>query len=170
MLTEKMEKAYNEQINAELYSAYLYYSMAAYFKDQNLDGFANWMNIQALEEVTHAQKFIDFVYERRGKVILEAIEKPKSEWNGPLDAFEDAFKHEQHVTQLINNLVQLATEEKDNASLNFLQWFVSEQVEEEATADGIVQQLKMVKDFGPGLFMMDKEMAGRSFTPPPAEA
>ncbi len=166
MLSEKMSEALNKQINAELYSAYLYLSMAAYFESISLSGFAKWMEIQTMEEMSHAKKFYDFVNERGGRVILETIEQPKSEWSSPLEAFEDAYKHEKYVTGLINDLVDLALEEKDHATNNFLQWFVGEQVEEEASADEIVQKLKLVGNRGNAIFMMDRELGQRTFNLP----
>jgi ferritin len=169
MLSEKMSKALNKQINAEMYSAYLYLSMAAYFESVSLSGFAKWMEMQTMEEMSHAKKMYDFVNERGGRVILETIEQPKTEWSSPLEAFEDAYKHEQYVTSLINSLVDLALEEKDHATNNFLQWFVAEQVEEEASADAIVQKLKLVGGKGNAIFMMDRELGQRTFTLPTSE-
>ncbi|MHB8900285.1 MAG: ferritin [Thermoguttaceae bacterium] len=166
MLSPKMEAALNNQINAEYYSAYLYLSMASYFDSINLPGFANWMRIQHQEEMVHALKFFDFVAERKGRVQLKAIEGPQTEWESPLAAFDGTVAHEQHVTSLINKLVDLALSESDHATNNFLQWFVAEQVEEEATADGIVQQLRLMKDAPGGLFMLDRELGQRVFTPP----
>jgi len=166
MLTPKMEAALNEQINAEYYSAYLYLSMAAYFDSINLPGFANWMRVQNEEETFHTMKFFDFVVERGNRVKLTAIEAPETEWDSPLAVFEATLAHEQHVTGLINKLVDLALSESDHATNNFLQWFVGEQVEEEATADGILQQLRLMKDAPGGLFMMDRELGQRTFTPP----
>lgn len=170
MISEKMQKAVNAQINAELYSAYLYLSMSAYFQSLNLPGFANWMSVQNQEETFHAMKMYDFVNERGGRVILQPIEGPPAEWPTPLAVFENVLKHEQKVTGLINNLVNLAVEEKDHATQIFLHWFVTEQVEEEANADAIVRKLKLVKDSPEGLFMMDAELAQRVFTPPAAGA
>lgn len=170
MLSEKMEKALNYQINREMYSAYLYLSMGAYFNSINLSGFANWMEIQAMEEMTHAKKFFDFVNERGGRVVLDAIEAPPKEWESALQAFEQVYQHETHVTSLINDLVKLSNEENDYASHTFLQWFVNEQVEEEATADEIVQNLKLVGGQGHGIFMIDRELRSRVFTMPTAEA
>jgi ferritin len=166
MLSPKMETALNNQINAEYYSSYLYLSMAAYFDSVNLPGFANWMRIQQQEELLHALKFFDFVSERNARVKLTAIEGPETEWDSPLAVFEATLAHEQHVTGLINKLVDLALAESDHATNNFLQWFVAEQVEEEATADGILQQLRLMKDAPGGLFMMDRELAQRVFTAP----
>jgi len=166
MLDPKMEEAFNNQINAEIYSSYLYLSMAAYFESANLGGFANWMRVQVQEENLHAMKMFDYVNERGGRVILKAIEAPKTEWESPLEVFEDTYKHEQHVTSLINELVSLAQELKDHATESFLQWFVDEQVEEEQSADKVVQHLKLMEGFKGGLFMMDRELGQRVFTPP----
>ncbi len=161
MISQKMQDALNEQVNAELYSAYMYLSMSAYFESTNLPGFANWMKIQAKEETGHAMKIYDFVIERAGRATLKAIEAPPAQWKSPLDAFEATFKHEQKVTGLINDLVNLAIEEKDHATKGFLQWFVDEQVEEEASADAIVQQLKLIKDAPGGLFMINNQLGQR---------
>jgi len=169
MLSKKMEKALNEQVNAELYSAYLYLSMEAYFKSLNLNGFANWMRVQTQEEITHAMKIYEFIDERGGRIILKAINGPQTKWDSPLDVFKAVYEHEQKVTGLINDLVNLATEEKDHATNSFLQWFVNEQVEEESSADQLVQQLKMMENAPGGMFMLDRELGQRVFTPPAAE-
>jgi len=169
MLSERMMKALNKQLNAELYSAYLYLSMAAYFESKNLKGFANWMRVQAQEELMHAMKFFDYINERRGRVYLEAIEKPPIEWKSPLDIFEGTYEHEVKVTSMINDLVNMSMEEKDHATYNMLQWFVAEQVEEEASADEIRQQLRMIKEDGRGIMMLDRELKQRTFTPPAQE-
>lgn len=162
-MTQKMEEELNKQVNAEMYSAYLYLSMSANFMDKNLNGFANWMYVQAQEEMTHAMKIYNFILERGGRVFLDAIEKPKEKWSTPLEAFEDAYEHEQKVTKMIENLVNLAEEDKDYATNSMLQWFIDEQVEEEANASEIVEKLKLMKDAPGALFMMDKEMAARVF-------
>jgi ferritin len=167
MISEKMNQAINEQINAEMYSAYLYLSMSAHFTDINLPGFANWMKVQAHEEMLHAMKFYGFVCERGGKVELLSIAGPPTTWDGPLEAFEQAYAHEQEVTRRINNLVGLALEEKDYASNTFLGWFVTEQVEEESNADSIVKQLKLIGADRSALFMIDRELAARVFALPP---
>jgi len=159
---DKMLKALNEQINAELYSGYMYLSMAAYFDDANLPGFAHWMRLQADEENEHAMKIFDFVLERGGRVQLTAIDTPPFEWDSPVAAFAATLEHEKHVTSLIHGLVDLAAELNDHATSNFLQWFVDEQVEEEASADEVLQQIKMVGDHGAGLLMIDRSLAGRS--------
>lgn len=169
MISEKMVEALNEQINAELYSAYLYLAMAADFQSKNLEGFANWMKVQTQEEMVHAMKFFDFIIERGGKVELEAIQKPSVNWPSPLSAFEAAYKHEQLVTDRINKLVELAQSAKDHATESFLKWFVDEQVEEEASADRIVQKLKLVKESSGGMLMIDHELAKRAFNPPAKE-
>ena len=169
MIGKKMEKALNGQLNAEFYSAYLYLSMAGYFESIDLKGFANWMRVQVQEEQFHAMKLYDYIFERGGKVSLRLIDAPPSDWDCPLAVFEATLEHEQKVTGLINDLVYLAREEKDNASEIYLQWFVKEQVEEEDNVSTVLAQLKLVKDSPEALFMMDKEMAQRVFTPPTAE-
>jgi ferritin len=166
MLKKKMQDAFNKQINAELYSAYMYLSMAAYFASINMPGMANWMRVQVQEETFHGLKMFDFVHERGGRALLKAVDGPPTQWKSPLDAFENVCKHEAKVTGLINALVDLAIAESDHASNNFLQWFVAEQVEEEASADAVVRQLKLAGDNGGALFMLDREMALRVYTPP----
>ncbi|MCZ7540106.1 MAG: ferritin [Anaerolineae bacterium] len=161
MLSEKMQAAMNKQINAELHSAYIYLAMAAYFEHENLPGFAHWMRLQANEELGHALKFFDFIVERRGRVVLEPVGAVPSEWASPLSVFENALAHEQKVTGLIHGLVNLAVEERDHASDSFLQWFVDEQVEEEASADAVVQQLKLAGDSGVALLILDRELGAR---------
>ncbi len=164
MLSEKMQTAINKQINAELYSSYLYLSMASYFESIDLSGCASWMYAQTQEEIVHAMKMYDYVNEAGGRVILDAIDKPQEAWDSPLAVFEHAYKHEQLVTSLINDLMNLAIAEKDHASQIFLQWFVSEQVEEEASASGVVNRLKLAGDHG--LFMVDKELGQRAMPIP----
>jgi len=166
MISKKTEDVLNEQINAEFYSAYLYLSMEAYFESMNLPGFANWMRAQIQEESMHAMKIYDFVNGRGGRVLLKSIEQPPTEWESPLAAFEAAYKHEQKVTGLINDLVNLAIEEKDHATNNFLQWFVNEQVEEESSVNEVVQKLKMIESALGGQFLIDRELGQRVFTPP----
>jgi len=163
MLSEKMEEALNKQINAEMYSAYLYLGMSAYFEDRNLSGFANWMYVQAQEEMTHAMKIYRYINERGGRVQLETIEKPPKEWKDEAEVAEEVYAHEQKVTGMIHDLVNLAREEKDHGTDNMLQWFVSEQVEEEANSDELLQQLKMVGGKGQGLLMLDRELGRRQF-------
>lgn len=167
MLSKKMEKAFNDQIKWEYYSAYLYLSLSSYFTNLGLPGFANWMDVQFQEEQFHARKMFDFVNEKGGRAVLQAIDAPESEWKSPLAAFEFALNHEYQVTKRINDLMDLAHKEKDHASAIFLQWFVTEQVEEEANFGDTVNKLKLVGDGG-GLFMLDRELAARVFTPPAA--
>lgn len=169
MIKKKIENALNKQTNAEMYSSYLYLSMSAFFELANLKGFAHWMRVQAQEELIHAMKFFDYVHERGGTVILTAIDAPPTKWQSPLAAFNHVFEHEQKVTGLINDLVNLAISENDHATNNFLQWFVAEQVEEESSAEEIVQKLKLVGDAPGGLFMLDRELGQRVFTPPAKE-
>ncbi|MFV9691532.1 MAG: ferritin [Desulfobacteria bacterium] len=166
MLNDKMQEAINSQINAEIYSSYLYLSMSAYFESINLSGFASWMRAQAQEEMVHAMKFYDYVNERGGRVILGPIEAPPSEWESAVSVFDATYQHEQKVTGLINDLVDLAIEEKDHATNNLLQWFVSEQVEEEASASGVLNKAKLTGDAPGGLFMLDQELGARVFTMP----
>jgi len=166
MIGKKLQKAINEQTNAELYSSYLYLSMSAYFQSINMAGFANWMRIQAQEELVHVMKFYDYLAERGGRIELAPVDGPPMEWKSPLAAFEHVYEHEQMVTGRINDLVDLAIKERDHAANSFLQWFVTEQVEEEASADAVVQKLKLVGKDGGGLFMLDQELGNRVFTPP----
>lgn len=166
MINEKMEKAFNEQINKELYSSYLYLSMAAYFQNIGLNGFANWMRVQVQEENFHAMRMFDYVINRGGKVILEAIDKPDYQWKNPLEVYEETLKHEEYVTSLIYKLSDVADEVKDRATISFLQWFIDEQVEEEATAGDIISKLKLISENGDALYAMDKEFATRVYTPP----
>ncbi len=166
MLKENVQDALSGQLNAEMYSSYLYLSMSSYFSSTGLAGFANWMRVQAKEELLHAMKLYDYINERGGRIVLKPIEGPPTEWKSPLDAFEHTFRHEQMVTGLINGLVDLAIAEKDHATNNFLQWFVSEQVEEEASAGDVLQKVKRVGDNTSSLFILDQELATRIFTPP----
>jgi len=166
VLSKELEEAINNQINAEVYSGYLYMSMSSYFESMSLKGFAHWMRVQTLEEMTHAQKFINFVNDRGGRVILQPVEGPGSEWESPLAAFEAAYAHEVLVTGLINGMMDLALKGSDHATASFLNWFVDEQVEEEATADDVVQKLKLVDKTEGGLFLLDIEMDKRVFTLP----
>ncbi len=161
MINERVEKALNEQVNAEIYSAYLYLSMSSYFESVNLSGFAQWMKAQAQEEMVHGMKIYDFIHERGGRVLLSAIEAPQTQWPNPASVFAATLEHEQKVTALINALVDVAIAEKDHATNIFLQWFVTEQVEEESSVDAVLQKLKMVGDQGHGLFMMDRELGAR---------
>lgn len=170
MLHERIQEALNSQINAELYSAYLYLSMSARFAALGLPGGANWTRVQAQEEMFHASKFYDYVIERNAEVKLSAIEQPPGEWTSALAMFDDILRHEQKVTSLIFGLADLALELKDHASHNMLQWFISEQVEEEASVDAMIQKLRLTQDAPGGLFQLDNEMGTRVYVPPVAAA
>ena len=167
MLSDKMVKAFNDQINAEMYSAYFYLAMNAYFESNSLAGFAHWMRFQAQEEMLHAMKLYDYVNERGGDVVLDAIAKPPAKWNSAQEVFDDVLAHEQKVTGLINDLMNLAMDERDHASMGFLQWFVAEQVEEEDSVGSVVDKLKLIGSDTSALFVLDQEMATR--LPPTAE-
>ncbi len=167
MLNKTIEQAINKQINAEIYSSSLYYAMAAYFETLSLKGFSHWLRVQALEELTHVQKFFSYVHERGGRVSMASVEGPQNEWESPLAAFEAVYEHETKVTGMINALMDLALKESDHATCNFMQWFISEQVEEEASADEAVQKLKLVEKTEGGLFLLDQEMDKRTFVLPP---
>ncbi len=161
MILEKMEQALNEQINAEFFSAYLYLSMAGYFSAQNLSGCAHWMELQYMEESEHAMKIFKYINDRGGRVRLDAIEKPQAEWESPMAAFEAAYKHEQYITGRINDLMKLAVELNDYTTQSFLQWYLNEQVEEEANVDEIVQSFHLMGNDKRGLFMLDRELKRR---------
>lgn len=160
-MDKKLEKAMNEQLSKEFYSAYLYVSMAAYFESENLAGFSHWMKMQAQEELLHAMKFFDFLNERSSKVILEAIDKPPYKFLSIDDVFKANLKHEQGVTGRINNLYATAQKVNDNATAIFLQWFINEQIEEEKNPVDILTKLKYVKDQPAGILILDKELAAR---------
>lgn len=166
MLSEKLAKAINAQINAELWSAYLYLSMSMHFANKGYAGIANWYAIQFKEEQDHATIFMNYLNSRDAKVILEPIAAVENEWESPLAAFAATLAHEQKVTALINNLQALAVEEKDYATQNNLQWFISEQIEEEETARGYIDALEKIGDNGYGLYMFDKELAARVYSTP----
>ena len=161
MLNKKLEVGLNKQINEELYSSYIYLSMCAYFESKNLSGFAKWMRMQSQEEYLHANKLYDYVIQKGGRVALTQIGAPKAEWKSVLEVFEDTLAHEKFISKCIDELVNLAHEEKDHATTNFLQWYVSEQVEEEANATKIVDDLKMVGENNYGIFMLDRELGQR---------
>jgi ferritin len=165
MINKKTEQSFNKQINAETYSAYMYWSMSAALEKMNLPGFASWMRMQAQEEMTHAMKFYHHIIERGGTVKLTAVDEPPAQWDNVKAVFEATLKHEQLVTGLINDLVDLAAAEKDHAAGMFLQWFVTEQVEEEANAMEILGKLEIVGQTAGGLYMLDKEMGRRIFSP-----
>ena len=169
MISQRMRDEINQQINAELYSAYLYLSMATYFEEQGLPGFANWMYMQNEEETFHGMTFFRYLVSRGGRVDLLAIEEPPRSWESPLAVFEQVLQHEQKVTALINGLMTTARELSDYATENELQWFIAEQVEEEEHAEAIVRKLQLLRDAPGGLVMVDSELANRVFTPPTAQ-
>ena len=162
MIKKRVENALSDQMNKEFYSYYLYLSMAAHFDSSNLKGFGHWMKVQAKEEAGHAMKLYEYLVSREGKVILQSIDAPPSDWKGHKDVFEDAYRHEQKVTGLIMKLVELAKSEKDHPTEIFLQWFVNEQVEEEATAHAVLQKLQLIGSEGSALFVLDGELGKRS--------
>jgi len=157
-----MEKELNEQLNAELASAYVYLSLAAYFESENLEGFAGWMQAQAQEEVGHAMKFYGYIHSRGGRVLLTTIDGPETSWKSPKAGFQAALDHERKITARINTLVELADKENDHASHQFLMWFVAEQVEEEESVGRVVDKLEMIDGAPGGIFMMDRELARRA--------
>jgi len=161
MISEKVQKAINDQINAEFFSSYLYLSMAAYFESTNYKGFGAWMRLQAEEERTHAFKLYDFVLDRGGRVVLGAIEAPTADFKSPQDVFEKTLAHERLITEKINKLNALALAENDFATSAHLQWFITEQVEEEATADDILNQIKMVEGRPGSLYYIDRHLGKR---------
>jgi ferritin len=162
MLSKKISDEMNAQIKHEFASAYLYLAMSARFEAENLPGFAHWMRLQAQEEVEHAMKFYNYIFDRGGSVVLQAIEQPPSEFGTPLEAFQKALEHEKKVTALINNIYASADKENDYASKVFLNWFVEEQVEEEKNATAVVETLKLIGDSKNGLFMLDRQLGSRS--------
>jgi len=161
-MNQRVEKAFNEQINEELFSSYVYLAMAAHFENLNLAGFSNWMKQQAREEVDHAMRLFTHIVRRGGRVVLKGVGEPPLDFGSPLEAFEKALAHEQHITGTINALYEIAMEEKDYPAQSELQWFITEQVEEEENAGGIVELLKMAGDNKGALLMLDRELAGRS--------
>ncbi len=162
MLSSKLEKALNDQVNAEFWSSYLYYSMSVHFAQEGLSGFAKWFKLQADEEKEHAEKIVDFIIARGGKVDLKPIAKVAQSWKSPLAAFEDTLKHEKEVTAMIHNLVAISRAENDYATESMLIWFVNEQVEEESTAQGYVDALKFIGNEKIGVYMLNKELGGRA--------
>jgi len=169
MLSVKIEEALNDQVNAELYSSYFYLSMSAYCESVSLSGCAGWMRAQAQEELYHGMKMYDYINERGGRAIMAAIDQPPSDWDSVQSVFDDVLAHEQKVTGLINDLMNLAQDERDHATSSFLRWFIDEQVEEEASVANVVDKLKLIGKDGNGLFVLDRELGQRVFTPPTKE-
>lgn len=166
MINEKLEKAFNDQINKEFYSEYLYLSMQAYFERLNLKGFVNWMSVQVQEEHAHALGMFDYLNQRGGNVQLEAIDKPETDWESPLAVFEQVLEHEEYVTSRINALMDVAEETKDRAAMSFLNWYLKEQVEEEDNVGNVLATLKLIGDDKKALLMLDKDLATRTFVQP----
>lgn len=166
MINDKVGQILNVQINKEFYSAYLYLSMSAYFSDIGLLGFANWMRIQAQEEQAHGMLIYDFLIDRGWKITLSAVETPTNDWKNPLQVLEEVLKHEVYVTGLINNIVSVAEEAKDRATMSYMNWFVDEQVEEESNAQDIISKLKLIGDDKSALYLLDKDLAARVFVQP----
>ena len=166
MLNEKVEKEFNEQINKELFSAYLYLDMKSRFSEMNLQGFVNWMDVQVQEEKAHAMGMYDYVLERGGRVELLAIDKPEVEGKTPLEIFEQVLKHEEFVTSRINHLMDVADEVRDRAALSFLDWYLKEQVEEESNVGGVLATLRLIGEDKKALLMLDKDLAARTFVAP----
>jgi len=166
MISERMVKALNSQINKEMYSANLYMAMSAYSSNIGLSGFANWFMVQYQEEMLHAMKFYNYIVDQGAKVELQAIEKPAQEFGTTLDMLNATLEHEKFITRSINDLVDLAIEEKDHATNIFLQWYITEQIEEEGNDNAIIDKLKLAGEEGNGLFMIDKDLAARVFNPP----
>lgn len=170
MISKKMTESLNQQVNAEIYSAYLYLSMAAYAVNSGLNGFANWFNVQVKEELIHAEKDYNYILQQGGKVALKSITQPPQDFSSAVDLFQQTLKHEKGVTKRIGALTDLANKESDHATTTFLQWFVTEQVEEEATANEILQRLNLVGKDGNGLLLIDSQLATRVFVPPATQA
>lgn len=161
MISKKMEDSLNKQLNAELFSSYLYLSMSAYFEAQNLNGMAAWMKLQSTEEYEHGLKFYEYIGSVGGRVSLDAIEKPQAEWSNPAEVFVASLEHEKFITKSIYELADLAIEEKDHATRNFLNWFVDEQIEEVASVTTIVEKFKMVADSKNSMYLLDRELGKR---------
>jgi ferritin len=162
MLSNKMQKALNDQIQAEMASSYIYLAMSNWFKSQNLEGFAGWLSMQASEEHGHAMKIYNYIHDRGGEVAFQTLEAPQKSWKSAMAAFQDVLKHEQYITGRINDLCAIADAENDNASRVMLNWFVDEQVEEEASAQSVVDKLQLLDKHPGGVYLLDKEMGGRA--------
>jgi ferritin len=168
MLSERLLTALNDQVNFEFYSEYSYIAMAAYCEAQDMPGFANFFKVQAQEERFHAMKFYDYIYQMNGNVTLNSLEKPEGEFSDVLDVFRHGFTHEKEVTKRIYNLMDIATDEREHATISLLKWFIDEQVEEENTFNTIIKRLQRIIDSPAALYLLDEELAARTFTPPAA--
>ena len=166
MINEKLQNEFNVQINKELYSEYLYLAMKTYFMEQNLMGFVNWFDCQVQEEHAHAIGMFNYLNERGGKIELLPIDKPEFSGKTPLEIFEEVLKHEQYVTSRINTVYDVAEEVRDRAAMKFLDWYIDEQVEEEASVDGVLSTLRLIGDDKNALLLLDKDLATRVFNPP----
>ncbi len=166
MINEKLQEAFNDQINKEFYSEYLYLAMKVYFQELNLQGFVNWFDVQVQEEHAHAMGMVNYLNDRGGKIDLRAIEKPVVEGNTPLEVFEHVLRHEEYVTSRINYVMDVAEEVKDRAAMHLLDWYIKEQVEEEATVGGVLATLRLIGDDKKALLMLDKDLAARTFVAP----
>ncbi len=166
MIDEKLQEAFNDQINKEFYSEYLYLAMKVYFQELNLQGFVNWFDVQVQEEHAHAMGMVNYLNDRGGKIDLRAIEKPVVEGNTPLEVFEHVLRHEEYVTSRINHVMDVAEEVKDRAAMHLLDWYIKEQVEEEASVGGVLATLRLIGDDKKALLMLDKDLAARTFTAP----
>ena len=166
MINEKLEEAFNDQINKEFYSEYLYLAMKIYFQELNLQGFVNWFDVQVQEEHAHAMGMLDYLNERGGKIELRAIDKPQVEGSTPLEIFEHVLRHEEFVTSRINHLMDVAEEVKDRAAMHLLDWYIKEQVEEESTVNGVLATLRLIGDDKKALLLFDKDLATRTFVAP----
>ena len=166
MINEKLQNAFNDQINKELYSEYLYLAMKTYFMEQNLMGFVNWFDVQVQEEHAHAMGMYNYLNERGGQIELMAIDKPVFEGKTPLEIFEEVLKHEEYVTSRINALYDVAEETRDRAAMKFLDWYIDEQVEEEASVDGVLTTLRLIGEDKKALLLLDKDLATRTFVAP----
>ena len=166
MISEKLQEAFNEQINKEFYSEYLYLAMKVYFQELNLQGFVNWFDVQVQEEHAHAMGMVNYLNDRGGKIELRAIDKPVVEGNSPLEVFEHVLRHEEYVTSRINHVMDVAEEVKDRAAMHLLDWYIKEQVEEEASVGGVLATLKLIGDDKKALLLLDKDLATRTFVAP----
>ena len=166
MINEKLQEAFNDQINKEFYSEYLYLAMKVYFQELNLQGFVNWFDVQVQEEHAHAMGMLNYLNERGGKIDLRAIEKPELEGTCPLTMFEQVLRHEEYVTSRINHVMDVAEEVKDRAAMHLLDWYIKEQVEEEANVGGVLATLRLIGDDKKALLILDKDLATRTFVAP----
>ncbi|MBF0105190.1 MAG: ferritin [Deltaproteobacteria bacterium] len=169
MINERIAKLINDQMNFEVESAYLYFAMAADLDCRDLDGFSNWMKIQGQEELQHVTRFYTYLVEREGRPFFTGMPAPQKEWESPLSIFQAALVHERKVTDRINKIITAAHEEGDHATVNYVNWFINEQIEEEANVKTVIAQLKLIQDSGQGMFMLNKELAARQLTVPPAQ-